>query len=70
MYAHECKHVLCLNTPNQFKFADSFKFYASQVRKAMGTRSRAQRHEYGGELREFSATERKKKEMYDKYEKS
>ena len=35
VYGHECKHCLCLNTLDQFKFADSFfRFYASEVRKA------------------------------------
>ena len=72
VYAHECKHVLCLNTLNQFKFADSFfKFYASQVRKAMEDQKQKHNDTNMAEnfKTEFSATERKKKEMYDKYEK-
>ena len=72
VYAHECKHVLCLNTLNQFKFADSFfKFYALQVRKAIEDQKQKHNDTNMAEnfKTEFSATERKKKEMYEKYEK-
>ena len=61
-----------MNTLNQFKFADSFfKFYASQVRKAMEDQKQKHNDTNMAEnfKTEFSATERKKKEMYDKYEK-
>ncbi len=72
VYAHECKHVLCLNTLDQFKFADSFfKYYAGQVRKAIEDQKQKHNDTNMAEnfKTEFSATERKKKEMYEKYEK-
>jgi hypothetical protein len=72
VYAHECKHVLCLNTLNQFKFADSFfKYYAAQVRKAIEDQKQKHNDTNMAEnfKTEFSATERKKKDLYEQFEK-
>ena len=72
VFAHECKHCLCLNTLDQFKFADAFfRYYSMEVRKAIDQQKQKHNDTNMAEnfKTEFSATERKKKEMYEKYEK-